>query len=578
MNHEDFLKLSLILEHRFQVKVSEKAIEDILESANGNTRLVIEKILWETAWQCNDYFPKADCFGMATPASKEGRVQLVNAPDMYFDYICRKIVLNNVLLDIFTALGREVHFGRKIHEPKYLTLYDDFGYYQIEKWVDESGNIKYRRETERKWGRFEEEMEEKSLQGRKRGKEKSEETEEEIDDISCWYRRKSNHYTDDVAKSLRESELVKRWKEIPYVADYLSSFWQKQAGEKVYLPLYDCQILSLVYNNRSILSYVNDMLTASKDDSIIQKFIGDLDKVITYAANICPLDTYGDGQRLDAITLKYQTEKYFHYELLQIISQVKKELQEKYSLMNPKINQSLLNFVYGNIHMGAEYILKYPLEYVLSSSIEQRLANWSVVETGKIDAAAKWVQQYVDYLDTFSFVTAPVVKMALEVHLHVLAEKMKGKMDGNLGIEVLGILEKYLKESDDFWNIDYYNMWHKEKFYDGGYLLSEMRISKIKGYQEVHSEYMDMAMRGGWNSYFGKHEWFEFQKCGLEKDIQFVRDAVLEWYEPNNYGKIYHPVLDSSYFGEVFDADSKYSYREKLIKFNKDWILKTHSK
>lgn len=598
MDDKHLLESSLILEHRFQIHTSEKAVKDILESVDGRVDLIIEKILWETAWQCNDYFPSADFFGMTNPASETGRVQLVNAPDMYFDYICRKIVLNNVLLDVFTTLGRKLHFGRKVHEPKYLSLYDDCGYYQIERLVDESGNIKSAEEARRKIERYEKEMSVKGLDGEERGnaeldslngeegdKAKSDSLDEKKDkrakvksgDFKQWYKKRSNHYTDDVAKSLRKSEFVKEWKEVPRVAKYISSFEQKKAGEKVFLPLYDCQLLSLIYNNRRFLSNISEVLSDWKDDSSILRFIEDLEKITANAAKICPSDINGDGKRLDAVMLKYQTEKYFHYELLQKISQVKRKLKREHFLQNPNIEQALLNFAYGNIHMGAEYILKYPLKYISSSSIEQRLDKGSTLETAKSSVVNVWTQLYIEYLGIFSFVTVPVVRMALEANLYMLARNIRKGQDEDLDTVILKLLERYLKESDDFWNIDYYYLKREDKSYDGRYLLSQMRVSRIEGYEKVHSEYMAIAMQKKWKNYFERHRWFRFQSGELRGDVQLIQDAVLKWYEPNNYEKIYYPVLDSTYFGSDNDIDSMNFYRAKMIELNKEWIIKIHS-
>lgn len=540
---------------------------------------LVEIAAGETLWQCDEYFIPNNFFGPLPPdtAIDLTKINLVMRSEPVFSYLSRRIIIENVIMDLFLSLGRKVHKNNTIFDgTKYLTLFSEYGYFQMTKILDKNGKIS------------------KEITN-KRNEEIHNLTSAFSEDKYTAYKSKQKNRIDQIKKFLQNDYIQLCTENNTTFKECYNIIKNHRGKENIQLPAFDCKLLSRIIRQTKIPNLIYSIITTNDKKIKLQK-TNELRTFISKLESICdedtPLELYTLGnteehmsklQSLDNNIYRYCIEKYFHVELQHQVLSVCKKLSREYGLEATHIQNALLDSVNMNLQFGMDYILNYPLKYIHSPYIKldtQNLTNNNSAFYVNVNEAERiWINKYNEYLSTLSYVTVPIARTAFELNLYGHCEELLQKQyasntqitETQVHKKMYEILEEYVKNNSNYINYNYLDntkLYNSAKQYREKYLLNGNINAYIKNFMDLKNI----------DTYFSEKPVPSLEKIDKknEQEQNFIMRLVSIWYNPENFEHFWNKTINENYYDTRNEIGMQF-FEKKIISARRDSIIAKHS-
>lgn len=517
-------------------------IDDIETVKNGGNLEIVEKILWKSVWQCNAYFPSVNFFGPLPPKNKKDNsvIDLVMPLDSGFEYLLRRIIIENIAMELFLHLGNMVYADEKIISgTSYLTLFYGHGYYEMASVLNDNG-------------KFKEEFLNKAIGST-------------VSDEERFRSNRSNNIK-KIHDFMKNPYITSIRKYIPELDNYLMELEKRKGKEDITIPLFDCAITSILVKNDVFLKKIYQFLNSGEKDNkrLFSSVMNGINKYGTAEnyINESKVNVQQENSEiiLDQNILRYKLESVFHLELQKNIVEVIKNLDSKYGIHTSYLTESLINSVNMGIQFGMDYILWYPLKYIHNlyinmdnNSMESAKSNHYAY---KGEAESIWIRKYYEYLEILSYVTVPIVRTTFELNLYKYCKALQKNsnkdvcMETKIKKDMFNLLETYEKKHSGAVQYDYRNG-------EQNYLLKPSYMTIIEQCVKNPSD---------------AYRYYNFKKKDIS-DLEKFKDnslsyntlmkAYKSWFDPENYRKYHNrAVITSEYIDITQERDMGYYNKE----------------
>lgn len=521
------------------------------ESEGGQWSCEAEKILWNSMWQCERYLIKKGYFG-EEPTDVWGQApDLVTWDECFFDFISRKIIIDNVAFDIYCCLKREIEEKEIKNGIQYIAWKKRSGYHEI---------IKKRMED----SSFEKDISATSIQDKDLIKQKAR----------------------DALKNTRHS---KYFKALLAGADskYMNMYCLE--NKKKHFPIFDAQFFSEIID-KDICSDI-DRLEKKRDidtrawRTLYIKIQELYNRKCKYRREN-EFEAYENEEVLDNNIFLYITERAFRMRIIGTVKEVLEELHNN-EISSTLIESSLIDFVTTNLSFGGEYLLKYPLKYIRNNNINRgREDGDSIYSVRKEEAERIWIDRYCKYLQTMKNIELPLVGNVVWANLYDYAKKLvmensekyqnEKNQRNTIKAEMAKILQSYLEKHLGCVVEDYGRFLKKdskEKFtnFSIEYIFPEDSKDNYKRtVWDNNSKFRDQIIQG------------DLLQENMKEDgvISRIFDIIFAWDKEeeenckgNNFVK---RVLSFGFFDDSFLEKAKgldyNDYLNKIAKSQIEWI------
>lgn len=322
----DYTKIALGLKYGFLIDSENKDILENKELWKNSHEKLIEVLLWKTIWQCDEYFIPSDFFG-PEPGANPKVIQLAMSTKNNFNYIIRRIIIENIAMDTFLLLGSKIHSKDRIIDGiKYVSMFSENGYYEMT--------------TTGKLGK-----------DRKINKEVTEKRKKELyyqDPIGMNPRyntiiREYNHKFNLFLKN-KYVELCKEHN--PFFKEYFLYTEKRKGKENIQIPAFECKQIATALKEQKMLNLTRRILIENDTDKKLQmikehrKLVHKLE--FPSEDSNYPKKTQKQAKEendnskkmrdLDNNIYNYYLEKYLHGKLQDEIMDICNELYKNYGL------------------------------------------------------------------------------------------------------------------------------------------------------------------------------------------------------------------------------------------------------
>lgn len=560
----DYEKSRLLLRYGLLIDLDFESFLLDETAVHENPEKIIGILLWKTVYQCNEYFITDDFFGSKPPNGEAdfSRHQLVTALDEHFDYLQRRIIIENIAMDLYLSLGREIHAKETITEgTKYLTLFPDRGYYQMNDGILTDSykieNTIFQSECSRQYP----------------------------DNLQA-----NNHPYETAAKkrsrqlsTLLKSKYIKECREKNQPFDEFVQRFDKSPEEKNnrnQIPVFDCRLIAAAVLNIKTINYMHNILKENDDNKKLEMINGHRASIrrLEFSNNDSPKPEI-NAKFLDDNIYHYCLEKYLHGRLQHEVLHICNKLSEEYNLKTNHLQSTLIDTVNMNVQFGIEYLLEYPLQYIYNPTIQadskSQYQDHKSYHVNENVAETIWVDKYCKYIETLSYVIIPIVRTTFELNLYEYCKSIYPDKDREAITKIMfGLLEEYEKCNSECVT------------YDFSSLHSEVGIPPYKpSYLHVRGYTVDDCIT----------EFLELKdKCHFEKAIPINLPNIRKqdylshnlitkiydiWYNPENFQSFFHKIMDEKYYdiNNANDAAMDY-YKRKIIETRTESIIVKHSR
>lgn len=526
----DYRKIEANLREDLLIDVNE-IDEEILYDISCS---VVEEIIYNTIEQCRNYFVDDEFFGPLPPSKNDdfSKIRLVMQIDEVFTELSKKIILENVVMNLFLSLGKEVYKSDKIADGTvYLGGFYGYGYYEISDNINQGFLDKKYVESCIGTNHVDEEYF-KSTRGN-------------------WFK-----YIDEFKKS---SYILSYRTKIPTLNQYFDELEKRKGKEPYSIPLFDCFLMSILIKNTVFLNKISGYLQ-EKDEKkkieLLNSIRHHINKLQVEKDYLRPReqnqrqnreyesDEIREKRVLDQNVIDYQLECFFHCRFQNAIAGVETHLKKQYGLDVSYLKDTLINSVSMNLQFGAEYILWHPLKYIHSPYISfdtcNNRLNSSSHYANSFEAERIWVNKYCDYLDILSYVTIPIVRTVFELNLYKYSKSTIVSDDvKDIKRKMFELLEEYEFKHSDAVNYDYIK---------DAEIIREKNDKTLKFAKSYIQQYK-----------FSKRESKCLEKIGITSlSAGTLTKSLQAWYDPENYDKYHLRMVDKSYYDTSNDMVMEY--------------------
>lgn len=394
--------------------------KDILPPPNiekGEQCSCVDKILWDSMWQCENYTIKRGFFG-AEPTKGSWKTQdLVTHQESTFEFVSRKIILDNIVYEIYSDLVRNYDKDYVQKGVKYMTWGRKYGYHELKR---------------------------RNL----------------LD----------SDFTQNIPDTVRASinnleqktrDRIRSCKETNYYKKIISDLPDDQgrvyllSGKKKKLPAFDAQFLGELITGR-VCEYMDSLQKMENRDkvSIVDKLNDEIQSMHIGKREFVINENRRNGSYerervLDNNCYLYTMERVFRVNMIDSINEVLKILQD-FGIRQGSLESALLKFITSSLAFGGEYLIKYPLKYIYNNNF-----LWNNKEEGQTrnqDRAENiWIDRYIKYLKWIICVELPIVRNTVFCNLWSDAKSRVNREQENCSNNdiikrMIDLLRMYLEE------------------------------------------------------------------------------------------------------------------------------------